>query len=155
LGLIASATYRVVSLRFPVWFGSRFAMVSLSGLLLLALYAYWLEKNLWLRFILAPICLAYAVNEIHRAPKLIHDFLSAKILCWFGTCSFSLYLWQQPFFEALSYSVLPVIAALVGALLCGSLSFYLFENPLRIYLNKTIASRNTTSVPQGSGLINK
>lgn len=85
---------------------------------------------------LAPLLLAVAVNYLDSAPALLLRFLSIRPLRWFGACSFSLYLWQQPFYKAMALDGMPRGAALALALAAGIASFYCIEKPVRRYLNE-------------------
>lgn len=77
-------------------------------------------------------------------PKLALDILSLRVLTFFGLVSFSIYLWQQPFYilaalhggqvgGKLAYPLM--FAAALGA---GLVSYYLVEDPLRRRLNSLI-----------------
>lgn len=94
---------------------------------------------------LAPVLLAVAVNYLDCAPAPLLRMLSLPWLRWFGLCSFSLYMWQQPFYKAMSLHGLPPAAALALGLVAGVASFYGVENPFRRYLNNV-------QVVQRSGL---
>jgi len=85
---------------------------------------------------LSPLCLAFAVNYLHVLPNLVLRVMSARWLRWFGCCSFSIYLWQQPFFVAVNEGKFDPVLALLASLGVGALSYYLFENPVRHYLNR-------------------
>ena len=85
---------------------------------------------------LAPLLLAVAVNYLDSAPALFLRALCFTPLRWFGLCSYSLYMWQQPFYKLLAVHDLPRGAALVLALAVGTGAYYLFENPVRRYLNQ-------------------
>lgn len=85
---------------------------------------------------LAPLCLAFTVNQLDRLPAIFIRFLSLPVLRWFGRCSFSLYLWQQPFFEIATDDPLNRLVMCALAIGTGALSFYVFEEPARKYLNK-------------------
>jgi peptidoglycan/LPS O-acetylase OafA/YrhL len=84
---------------------------------------------------LAPLLLAVAVNYLDSAPVYVLRFLALKPLRWFGLCSFSLYMWQQPFYKAMALYGLPRTAALALAMIVGASMFYFFERPVRRYLN--------------------
>jgi peptidoglycan/LPS O-acetylase OafA/YrhL len=84
---------------------------------------------------------ALAVNLLEGAPRLIHQALAFPPLRRLGLWSFSIYLWQQPFYlyvmrEQMSPWV--GVALAVGAGIC---SFYLLENPARLYLNRKWAAK--------------
>ena len=95
-------------------------------------------RSLWipeLSFSLAPILLAFTLNHITEAHIIIRGILEFKIIRLIGTWSFSIYLWQQPFYSY-SWAVpggKPV--AVVLAILAGIVSFYIFENPIRTWIN--------------------
>lgn len=57
-------------------------------------------------------------------------------LMWLGTISFSLYLWQQPFYLAARQGQLATTTAIIAALACGVLSYFLVERPARAWINK-------------------
>lgn len=90
---------------------------------------------------LAPLLLALAVNYLDCAPALLLRLLSLPFLRWCGMCSFSLYMWQQPFYKAIALYGLPRPVALALALLVGTAAFYFFEQPLRRYLNRVWQER--------------
>lgn len=94
--------------------------------------------------LVAPILFAFAVNYASTFPEILKRLLSLKVLRWFGTCSFSIYLWQGPFYDASIENGAPAALCLLGSLIVGALSFYLIENPTRIYLNRKWDERNTT-----------
>lgn len=90
---------------------------------------------------LAPLLLALAVNYLDCAPAPLLRLLSLRFLRWCGMCSFSLYMWQQPFYKEIALHGLSRPAALALALLVGTAAFYFFENPLRRYLNRVWQER--------------
>lgn len=146
LGLLASAAWRVTASdpRFG-WMETRAPVAPLLSLLV-ALLCFWIHDRLGrsappiLKYTLAPLLLAYAINHLAHAPALFLRLLSSKFLCWFGTCSFSLYLWQQPFYYSHQEFGTPLVPALLGALACGTASFYYLENPVRHTLNRKWAA---------------
>lgn len=85
--------------------------------------------------LIAPVLAAFAVNHADRFPAIIKGILAARVLRWFGTCSFSIYLWQGPFYNATKDFGAPSSVCLVLGVLSGALSFYFIENPARLYLN--------------------
>lgn len=92
-------------------------------------------------FIIAPLCLALAINYLDCVPELVKRILAHRILTWFGKCSFSIYLWQQPFFEsAIEGRINPLLACLM-AIGAGAVSYYAFENPVRLKINGAWANR--------------
>jgi peptidoglycan/LPS O-acetylase OafA/YrhL len=79
---------------------------------------------------------ALAVNALPNASVLVQRILSFKPLRLFGLWSFSIYLWQQPFYFAAKSGSIPTYLALALAIFFGIASFYLLENPARSYLNR-------------------
>jgi len=91
-----------------------------------------------LKYSIGTACLAAAMATLDRAPKWVLEPLSWKPLTTLGMLSYSLYLWQQPFyrFDAIDLAPKPVLFA--GALLVGCISYYVLEQPARIALTKRI-----------------
>lgn len=121
----------------------------LSYLVALACYSTYAHKGV--DRTIAPICLAFSITYIDQVPAIFRSILSAKILQWFGLCSFSLYLWQQPLMMAAHELRMSSMAAFLAALLLGALSFYAFENPIRILINRAWSSRKP-ALPASSTL---
>lgn len=84
-----------------------------------------------LAYLVVPSMLALSVNLLRHAPACVQRALSAPWLTWFGLCSFSLYLWQQPFFQLHNRFALSPVLALAMAVAAGAASFYWFEQPMR------------------------
>jgi peptidoglycan/LPS O-acetylase OafA/YrhL len=79
---------------------------------------------------------ALTLNLLSAAPSVVKRVLGFKPLVMMGTWSFSIYLWQQPFYLASrNYHLLPEYMAAAIAIGCGIASYYLIENPVRLYLN--------------------
>lgn len=90
-------------------------------------------------WLISPFLFAFSVNHLDKAPAITLRFLSTKPLQLLGIWSYSIYLWQQPFYyygtkfgELFTYAG-PLFLTL--GLLSGILSFYYIENPIRKYLN--------------------
>ncbi len=92
--------------------------------------------------VIGPICLAIAVNFLAWLPQAAKDMLSYRPFIWFGKRSFSIYLWQQPCYRAVADGDLSAPAGIALALGLGLLSFHLFEDPLRISLNRAWSRRS-------------
>lgn len=90
----------------------------------------------WLSFSLAPILLAYTLNHLHEANRLLRNFLELKIIRLMGIWSFSIYLWQQPLYKFNWKVPGPPYVSMIIAIIIGILSFYLFEQPIRSWINK-------------------
>jgi len=85
---------------------------------------------------LAPLLLAISINYLDCAPAAMLRFLSLPVLRWLGLCSFSLYMWQQPFYKAMAAYKLPPGVALALVLVVGFGMFHVCENPTRRFLNR-------------------
>lgn len=95
-------------------------------------------RSLWvpyLSFSLAPILLAFTMNHITEAHVALRGILELKIIRLMGIWSFSIYLWQQPFFHYKSVFPGGSITAVVLAILMGLASFYIVETPARSWIN--------------------
>ena len=105
------------------------------ALILLVPTCYIYSTPLTLRFTIAPLLLGIVVNHLQEIEGIAKTLLNSRVLRWFGTCSFSIYLWQQPFFEY-AYSIpggRPT--GMVLSIIAGSLSYYLLEQPVRKAIN--------------------
>lgn len=152
LGLIASASYGVLKQKH----GSRM-QISVPGLLpmlafAIALICYTNYRGQGLHLTAAPLLLAFAVNHLDAVPLTIRNLLSAAWLRWLGVCSFSLYLWQQPFHHAAKQSPAGSAFYLTAAITAGALSYYLFENPIRMRLNAWWERRQSKAMQSVSQL---
>jgi peptidoglycan/LPS O-acetylase OafA/YrhL len=120
-GLLASAAYGRVSQTntVPPWAGP-LALVC-------AFICYLSIAPWWARVAIAPFFLAFSVHKVGwlRRP------LETPWLAFLGLISYSVYLWQQPFYKF----PLPYRAGLPCTLVLAACSFYLFESPTRRWLN--------------------
>lgn len=134
-GLITSATYNVVTHYYGKSLLPRSSLFPIITFILACLcfspLAPLAHGNVY-RLVAAPLLAASSINHADNFPKFIKYFLSLPVLRWFGICSFSIYLWQQPLYQHSGFSFLRLLIALA----LGALSFYFFENPLRLFLNK-------------------
>lgn len=78
---------------------------------------------------------ALAVNLLPVAPPPVKAALSILPLRRVGAWSFSIYLWQQPFYLALHRQQISAWLAIALAITSGIISFYFIEQPVRNYLN--------------------
>lgn len=82
----------------------------------------------------SAVLLALAVTTLDYAPAAVRQLLSFRPLTFFGALSYSIYLWQQPFYMSQDGSKL-WFAMLPGALVAGILSYRFVEQPARNWLN--------------------
>ncbi|MDB5737556.1 MAG: Acyltransferase 3 [Sphingomonas bacterium] len=90
-----------------------------------------------IRYTIGTAMLAFSVNSLTSAGPFTHRILSAPWLRFIGTISFSLYLWQQPFYKLSER--LPAIATpflLIAAFVCAFISFKIIEGPARDRINR-------------------
>lgn len=101
-------------------------------------YVPWYAKSFF-----PPILLAFTVNHLEKLPHAFRQFLNNDYLKKAGILSFSLYLWQQPFYFTFvkfgGYSPYIGFIVLPMAIFTGYLSFKYIEQPLRIWINKNWA----------------
>jgi peptidoglycan/LPS O-acetylase OafA/YrhL len=97
---------------------------------------FWLSMNSfpeWVRYSFGTLALAVAVVTLDLTAKPLLRFLGTRPLGWIGLVSFSLYLWQQPFYvQQASIGVWP---ALASSIVLALVSYYAVERPARRYLN--------------------
>ena len=88
----------------------------------------------WSSLLIGPFLLAFVVNHLSETWEAVRDILAHPVFRLLGIWSFSIYLWQQPFYTY--KESFPPGVALCLAIICGLLSFYFVENPIRGYLNR-------------------
>ncbi|NNE88795.1 MAG: acyltransferase [Silicimonas sp.] len=134
--LMISAGYfmlcRKISIRPPGWV---VLAVLIGGVWSYTRHAPWFAS--WL---LAPFLLSFAVNHAHRLPRPILGLLRFGPLRLLGIWSYSIYLWQQPYYiwhkhGGWSFSGSAMLLFLL-ALFTGVVSFNILENPVRRWLNR-------------------
>ena len=86
-----------------------------------------------IRFGFGAVVLALAVISVETAPAWMQTALSNVALRRLGEASFSIYLWQQPFYELHARGA--GAWTLAAALACGFASYYGLEDPARRRLN--------------------
>lgn len=142
LGLLAAAAFRLVRWRSNrPWVNAVPGWLTLVAIGLAALCYNSAIAPKGCDKLIGPVLLAFSICYLDRAPAWCHQFLSMAVLRWFGRCSFSLYLWQHPFFMAVEYGGMHPALGLAGALLVGTASYYLFETPTRSWINTHINAR--------------
>lgn len=86
------------------------------------------------KYSVGSICLAIAINTVSHLPKRISQLLNHPVLIAAGMISFSLYLWQQPFYQLINHR--PLWQLLPAALILATISYYAIEVPARRSLNR-------------------
>lgn len=109
-------------------------MVLLLIIFAAACYSY--AFPLWCRFSFSLLALGVTVNHLNTIPGWLRQILTHNVTRWFGFCSYSLYMWQQVFFEHIWAIPGGRISALALCLCTGAASYYLFEDPVRHKINK-------------------
>lgn len=109
------------------------------ALVLAGMTMHWWSVSAPARTFVGVACLAIAVNLLREAPALVKNALSLAPLQKLGLWSFSIYVWQQPFYLLMHRNGLSNWLACLAAVGCGVLSFYLIENPARKFLNRVWA----------------
>lgn len=92
-----------------------------------------------IKYSLGTVCVAIAICTIKELPDYLMKFLCHPLLTRVGLISFSLYLWQQPFYKMLHLGYSKV-ALLVLAMMIATLSYHFIEVPVRKYLNERWAN---------------
>ena len=133
--LLISSGYFLIKHRFEKYVFSWLPVIAF----ILALFCYSHLAPWYCCWLFSPFLLAFSINHLDKSPKWILMFLSFKPLQLLGVWSYSIYLWQQPFYyygvkfgEAFPYSGIIMLFSAIGV---GALSFYYIENPIRKYLN--------------------
>lgn len=93
-----------------------------------------------IKYSAGTICFAISIGSLHAAPVWMCRILSITPLSWCANISYSLYLWQQPYFKAIGHY--PKSLLLAGAITSALASYYLIEQPARRFLNERWAQRS-------------
>lgn len=87
-----------------------------------------------LQLLACTILAAFAVNGLGEAAPRLRQALTARALIWFGTLSFSIYVWQQLFY-VMHHSGIPAWVCVPLLLGCALWSSKRVEYPARDWLN--------------------
>ena len=90
----------------------------------------------WLSFSLSPLLLAFTIHHLRECAWIFRGVLELKIIRLMGIWSFSIYLWQQPFYKFNWIMPDSRMLFLLLSIVVGILSFYFFEQPMRSWINK-------------------
>lgn len=121
------------------------------ALTLVALLAHQSAAPLMVTIFVGVGALALLVNLLSEAPSWVLRILRTPALRKMGMYSFSIYLWQQPFYVLKHNGFMPAwIACLCGVAL-GLGSYHCIENPIRNYLNAKWAKEPGPMMSAGQG----
>lgn len=104
--------------------------------LIAGILAHWWSVPVGLRVIIGWGAFALAINAMPIAPRLFIRLFETAWLRRLGLYSFSIYLWQQPYYQFVRHEGMSPWIGLILALLTGIVAYYLIENPARVYLNQ-------------------
>lgn len=114
--------------RLFAWISGRIATLLLLLALTLSLY----PVSDCFKYTIGTLALAFCVVVIDRLPSRARTILGNRLLGFVGVASFSIYLYQQPFYQVTTVWR-PLLLGFAVA--CGLLSFFLIERPCRKALN--------------------
>jgi peptidoglycan/LPS O-acetylase OafA/YrhL len=141
--IFVSGGYSLVANRFVRWVPPFLPVASaVAGVACYFDFAPW-----WSATLLSPFLLAFAVNHLAQAQRWFLALLEFKPLTQLGVWSYSLYLWQQPFFD-LKAKIGPALG-LACAFAAGLASFYIVERPVRDRLNQSWARPKPRQAARG------
>ncbi|PBB79053.1 acyltransferase [Mesorhizobium sp. WSM3879] len=89
-----------------------------------------------LHYLLGVPLLALAVNTLDFAGGYLTGLLSSRPMVMLGLWSYSLYLWQQPFYKFVHDRDVAPIPMLAAVFACALASYYIVEKPARGWLNR-------------------
>ncbi|SMD20072.1 acyltransferase [Rhizobium sp. RU36D] len=93
----------------------------------------------YIKYGVVTLMLAWCVNALDVAPAFVRNALSVRPLVSIGLISYSLYLWQQPFYAAAGpfreKGVIYIIVLVIAAFCCAIGSYVLIEGPARRFIN--------------------
>jgi len=89
----------------------------------------------WLIFAICPVLLGIAVNHVNDTPQVVRFLFSNPVVRQFGLWSYSIYLWQQVFYENQWRLPGGLFTALLLSVAFGIASYYFLEQPARIWIN--------------------
>jgi len=135
-GLLCSAALGVALQRRTL---PRIAGAACLPLVALGIVLHWWSVPPVFGLVAAALAFALAIHVLAVAPPALHAVLAARPLRLLGLWSFSVYVWQQPFYLLSKYHGMAPALGVTLALACGIASFYLVEQPCRTWLNRRFA----------------
>jgi peptidoglycan/LPS O-acetylase OafA/YrhL len=95
--------------------------------------------NAFITFGCEILCLAIAAIGIEHSTAWFRGILERQPLRFLGRCSFSIYLWQQPFYKIASSGRYSHALLMAAGVVIGILGYYAVERPARSVLNAVFA----------------
>lgn len=92
--------------------------------------------NVTVSFGLSTLLLALSVTTLDSSFAAVRHSFEVAPLRLLGVWSFSIYLWQQPFYKLAHQGTISIALALLAGCAAGLASFYLVELPARGFLNR-------------------
>lgn len=120
--------------------GPSINLLVFTVLLMLSVLINWWSVPVLIRTLGGLTLMALTVNLLGNGPPLAQHILAFYPFRQLGLWSYSLYLWQQPFYLAVHYEGLPAWLGMTLGVLCGVASYYLVEQPARLFLNRRWAA---------------
>ncbi len=130
--LLISAGYRLWRDRTARWVPPWLPLLTLAA----GVACYTEPVPWWASRLLAPFLLAFTVNHLAESAQALKSLLNLPALRAMGVWSFSIYLWQQPFYQLKHIVPGGPLAALAAAMLIGLASYHGLEKPCRDWLNR-------------------
>ena len=129
--LIGAVAYLMLRDPIPRWLSASYVPIA-AGLIGLALNMNAVPDPV--KYSLGTASLAISLTLLHRAPQALREMFEHKLTVLTGTVSYSLYLWQQPFYKA-GQGIPERLLLLPLGLLAATCSYRLIEQPARSFLN--------------------
>lgn len=109
--------------------------------LIVGVLAHWWSVPVGIRIIIGWGALALAINAMPYAPKIFLSIFESSWLRRLGIYSFSLYLWQQPYYQLVRHEGMSPWLGLSLATITSIVAYHLVEQPARLYLNNRWAAQ--------------
>jgi peptidoglycan/LPS O-acetylase OafA/YrhL len=93
-----------------------------------------------LGYSVGTFCFSFVIAKLDDAPRIALSIFGSRLWVSLGLWSYSIYLWQQPFFRYAFEGKINSLVAFGLAIGAGLVSFYLVERPARRWLNSLQSS---------------
>lgn len=97
-------------------------------------------------YTIGTLCLAVSVCTLGQSVQWFCRMFDNRVAVVLGIYSYSLYLWQQPFYKMHRADDLSLVAGLAITFALAALSFHFVERPARSYLNKKFSTPRRASL---------